>query len=123
MNREAQIEDVLRLHPGVRDATVVRRGDATQAFVVPNDKYIDEVLGFGSAASTVLGKWRKVFDLTQFTKQPTSAPVGFNTSGWNSSYTRRPIPAEQMRDWVESTVTDILPLGPRMSMRWVAVQA
>ena len=114
MSCEAQIADVLRLHPGVRDAAVVRRGDAIRALVVLNDTYIEEVLGFDSTASKVLGKWRKVFDLTQFTKQAASAPVGFNTLGWNSSYTRQPIPAEQIREWVESTVAEILPLAPRI---------
>ena len=41
-----------------------------------------------NAEATVLGKWRKTCDLTQFTKNAASAPVGFNTLGWNSTYTR-----------------------------------
>jgi len=115
MSCEAQIEDVLRLHPGVRDTAVVRRGDAIRALVVPNDAYIEEVLGFDTAASSVLGKWRKIFDLTQFNKQAASSPVGLNTLGWNSSYTRQPIAAEQIREWVESTVAEILPLAPKIA--------
>ena len=94
MNREVPIEDVLRSHPGVRDAAVQRLGDTIRAFVVPDDAYLEENLS--GAASTVLGKWRKVFDLSQFMKQAAPAPVGFNILGWNSSYTRQPIPAEQM---------------------------
>ena len=79
MNREVPIEDVLRSHPGVRDAAVQRLGDTIRAFVVPDDAYLEENLG--SAASIVLGKWRKVFDLSQFMKQAAPAPVGFNTPG------------------------------------------
>ena len=37
----------------------------------------------------------------------------FDIEGWNSSYTGRPIPAEEMREWVERTVARILALGPR----------
>ena len=113
MNLENRIRDVLRLHPGVRDAVVLRQGDALKALVVPEPAYMEEVLGSGGAVSASLAKWRKVFDLTQFTKEAASAPVGFNTLGWNSSYTRRPIPADQMLEWVESTLGDILPLEPR----------
>ena len=75
--------------------------------------YLDLILGRGSTESKALAKWKKVFDLTQLEKGAASSPVGFNTLGWNSSYTRQPIPAEQMHEWVESTVADILTLAPK----------
>ena len=36
----------------------------------------------------------------------------FNIVGWNSSYTNQPIPAEQMREWVDNQVAQILALQP-----------
>ncbi|MGA3371069.1 MAG: methyltransferase [Terracidiphilus sp.] len=113
-NRQAAIEDVLRAHPGVREAAVVSDGGSgLSAFVVPDDAYVDDVLGRATAGSSVIGKWKKIFDLSQLSKEAQSTPVGFNTEGWNSSYTRGTIPADEMREWVENTVGDILRLEPK----------
>ena len=110
----ATIENLLREHPGVRDTTVVLDDrDGWVAFVVPNGAYLDDISGRGTAGSTVLSKWRKAFDLSQLAKEAADAPVGFNTLGWNSSYTRQPIPSEEIREWVEATVGDILRLEPK----------
>jgi len=114
VNWEVQIENVLRSHAGVREVAVVRDGrDFIRAFVVPDDRYVDDVLGRKSAQSLILAKWRKTYDLTQLTKDASSSPLGFNTCGWNSSYTQQAIAAEEMREWVEATVADILSLAPR----------
>lgn len=114
INRDMLAEESLRLHPGVREVAVVRDGaKGNRAFVVADDVYMDNVLGRRSAETTLLGKWRKTYDLTQFTKNVASAPVGFNTLGWNSSYTRQAIPAEEMREWVQTTVADVLLLAPK----------
>jgi ubiquinone/menaquinone biosynthesis C-methylase UbiE len=112
-NQQAMIENVLHTHLGVREAAVVYDHDDLVAFVVPDDAFVDDVLGRANTGSTVLGKWRKVFDLSQLTKDAASASVGFNTTGWNSSYTRGTIPASEMREWVENTVSDILQLRPK----------
>ena len=39
--------------------------------------------------------------------------AGFNITGWNSSYTGAPIPAEEMREWVDATVERIAARRPR----------
>jgi len=102
------------MHPAVRQASLVDDGgDGIVAFVVPDDSYMDEVLGREMAGSTVLGKWRKTFDLSQLSKAAATAPVGFNTIGWNSSYTRGTFPLEAMQEWVDNTVNDILGLSPK----------
>jgi SAM-dependent methyltransferase len=113
MERETHIEAVLRSHPGVRESRAVRSENLFKALVIPEDSYVEEALGFGGIAAKVTGKWRKVFDLTQFTKQAASAPVGFNTLGWNSSYTRHAFPPDEIRDWVESMVEEIRSLAPK----------
>jgi ubiquinone/menaquinone biosynthesis C-methylase UbiE len=113
-NWQVTIMNVLQMHPGVREAAVVRDGcDGMAAFVVPNDSYMDDVLGRALAGINTVGKWRKASNLSQLTKEAASAPVGFNTLGWDSSYTRQPIPADQMREWVETTVAGIFRFAPK----------
>ncbi|MFZ0303462.1 MAG: methyltransferase [Terracidiphilus sp.] len=113
-NRLAAVEDVLHTHPGVRETAVIQAdGKNVIAFVVPDNEYVDEVLGREAADSKIVGKWRKIFDLSQFSRQATSASVGFNTMGWDSSYTRGAISDDQMHEWVENTVGDILRLKPK----------
>jgi ubiquinone/menaquinone biosynthesis C-methylase UbiE len=112
-NQQAVIEEVLVTHPGVREAAVVYDRDDLVAFVVPDDAFVDDALGRVTTGSIVLGKWRKVFDLSQLTKDAASASVGFNTTGWNSSYTRGTIPAGEMGEWVANTVSGILQLTPK----------
>ncbi len=112
--RRAVIENVLQMHPAVREAALVDDGcGGFVALVVPDDSYMDEVLGRGTAQSTVLGKWRKTFDLSQLAREAAATPVGFNTLGWNSSYTRGTFPVEDMHEWVENTVGEILQLSPK----------
>src|ERR1700741_38766 len=57
--------------------------------------------------------WKKSYDLTQFPKEAASAPVGFNTLGWNSTYTRQPVPADEMREWLQTTIAEIMKLTPK----------
>ncbi len=90
-----------------------KAGDNVVAFVVPDNDYVDEVLGRRAADLKIVSKWRKIFDLSQFSQQATSASVGFNTMGWDSSYTRGKIPDNEMHDWVQNTVGDILRLKPK----------
>jgi len=40
-------------------------------------------------------------------KEAASAELGINIAGWNSSYTRQPIPAHEMREWLDNTVAEI----------------
>lgn len=108
------IRNVLRAHPGASDAEVVGDiGDGFSARVVPERGYLDNVLGRAADGAAFLRKWRKASDLNQLAKDSASAPAGFNTVGWNSSYTRQPIPDMEMREWVETTAADILAFRPR----------
>ena len=114
MNSKILVDAHLRTHPGVHDVAVVTYGSSLiHAFVVPNDNYIADVLGYRHAELNALAKWRKIYDLTQLAKAAASAPIGFNTLGWNSSYTRKPLPADDMREWLQTTVADILSLDPK----------
>src|SRR6185369_16387658 len=45
--------------------------------------------------------------------EPAPPDPTFNIAGWTSSYTGQPIPADEMRVWVEATVARIRALRPR----------
>src|SRR5271166_5996844 len=113
MGHNQEIEAVLRFHPGVQDVAAINDGKRVKAFVVPNERYLEEVLGFGAAATAVSRKWQKIFDLTQFSRKAATAQVGFNFVGWNS-YTRQPFPAEQIHEWMDSAAQEIVSLDPRV---------
>ena len=113
-----EIEAVLGRHPAVREAVVVVREDTPGdqrlcAYVVPSR----------DGAASASAHWQAIWDETYKTTE--GAPAGpdagavdptFNTAGWNSSYTGEPIPAEEMRDWVEHTTERILSLSPRRAL-------
>lgn len=112
----SEIQAALREHPGVRDAVaaVHEENGARKivGYIVPRPEYLQRFLSDEDELKR-LQKWRKTFDLVQLGKEAVSSPLAFNIAGWNSSYTRRPIPAEEMREWVENTVEEILALGPK----------
>lgn len=57
----------------------------------------------------VVDQWRDVHSFHAVDRPVEDA--AFDFAGWNSSYTGRPIPADEMREWVEATVERIRRLG------------
>ena len=95
-----EIESVLATQPGVRSAVVTVREDTPGdkrlvAYVVPAR---DDP---GDGASSV-EDWSAIFDAAYAgdARDPT-----FDIASWNSSYDGKPLPAEEMRDWVDGTVS------------------
>jgi amino acid adenylation domain-containing protein len=100
-----EIESVLLRHPAVREAVVALRGDRLAAYVVCRSE-----AETGEIAEHV-SQWQTLYDETYARSQTQDAT--FDIEGWNSSYTGQPIPAQEMREWVEGTVDRILALHPR----------
>jgi amino acid adenylation domain-containing protein len=108
-----EVESALREHPAVRDAVVLARkmtedADDRQlvAYVIP----ADGATAPAASASGRVSDWENIFE--QNYRLDTAEPADFNIVGWNSSYTDQPLPAEEMRVWVESTVDRIRGLRP-----------
>lgn len=105
---------VVSEHPGVSEAAILFDPQAAVvAFVVPENHYLETVLNRNKLESTALCRWQKAVELTQFVKGTEPYSVGLNTQGWNSVYTGRDIPRDEMAEWVSSCVSDILRLSPK----------
>ncbi|MFV0126202.1 amino acid adenylation domain-containing protein [Streptomyces sp. HMX112] len=101
-----EIETTLTQHPHVHTALVT----AHRAGGVGSPRLVAYLVGTPdqAPAQTVTehtDEWRHVFDRSQGPGRPDS-PF-FDLAGWTSSYTGEPIPADEMRTWVESTVSRI----------------
>jgi SAM-dependent methyltransferase/acyl carrier protein len=111
-----EIEEALRQHPGVRETIVMAREDVPGnkrlvAYVVPKPNSLTNVREAATLSEYVDG-WQTVFEEV-YTQTEDVSDSKFNISGWNSSYTGKPIPAEEMRTWVDTTVARILALHPQ----------
>ena len=114
-----EIESVLSEHSAVRESVVMAREEETGdkrlvAYVVQDSQY--QQSGNGSDAGAPLdteqvSQWQLVYDQLYSEETPAEDPT-FNIVGWKSSYSGEPIPPEEMREWVDSTVERVLSLRP-----------
>ncbi|HEY0514542.1 MAG TPA: amino acid adenylation domain-containing protein [Thermoanaerobaculia bacterium] len=116
-----EIEGVLARHPEVDESAVALREEAGAAggrlvaYVVPRRP--DAPASAGELEEHV-AQWQTLYDETYGRSPSPGAAAGgeaptFNIQGWDSSYTGEPIPAAEMREWVDGTVARLLALEPR----------
>ncbi|HEX5324358.1 MAG TPA: amino acid adenylation domain-containing protein, partial [Capsulimonadaceae bacterium] len=110
-----EIESVLRQHPAVRESIAIVREDT------PGDKRLVAYMVAESSAlpqaeaqqtqTEQVSDWQEMYETLYAGPNPEDDPI-FNIKGWDSSFTGEAIPPEEMREWVEETVTRILASKP-----------
>ncbi|MEV4614796.1 amino acid adenylation domain-containing protein [Kitasatospora sp. NPDC049258] len=98
----------LARHPGVAEAAVVARADASGARRLV--AYVTAAPDTGTPERTV-ASWQEVFQAAHAGAD--TVDPQFDVRGWASSYTGRAMAEEEMRDWVGRTVARIAELGAR----------
>ncbi len=109
-----EIETVLAEHKQVREAVasvVQGRGEDSRliVYVVPEHGVEAEIIA--DPGEELASRWQTVWDETYLNTADGSG--AFNIVGWNSSYSGEPIPAAEMREWVDQTVERALSFKPR----------
>ncbi len=104
-----EVESAIRAHPLVKEAVAAASSEPSGekrlvAYVVPRSVESPEKDGNDAAlVAEHVNHWRSLYEATYSGPEPETDPT-FNIIGWNSSYTGRPIPPSEMKEWVERTV-------------------
>ncbi|MDZ8055338.1 MAG: amino acid adenylation domain-containing protein [Aulosira sp. ZfuVER01] len=113
-----EIEAVINQHPAVEQTVVITYEDAGEkrlvAYVVLNSESSSkqENQQLMELQEEQVLQWQMLYNETYHQSAADLDPK-FNFIGWNSSYTNKPIPVEQMREWIDNQVAQILALQPQ----------
>ncbi len=120
-----EVESALLEHPRVGAAAVAAREEPGAAgrrlvgYVVPHPAAtpagLPEAADAAGPARRRIEQWRELYDQTYGRRLPEEAAgdAAFNVQGWHSSYTGEPIPAAEMREWLDGVAGRVLALPHR----------
>ncbi|MEH1860991.1 MAG: amino acid adenylation domain-containing protein [Nostoc sp.] len=113
-----EIEVVLSYHPLVHESVVIIREDTSGdkrlvAYLVPavHQKTLPQQVA--QWQTEYVSDWQMLYEQAYSQRSASTNDLTFNITGWNSSYTRQPIPDGEMQEWVENTVSRILAGFPK----------
>jgi SAM-dependent methyltransferase/acyl carrier protein len=101
-----EVEHALAAHPGVAEAAVVAADGRLVGYVVERDPEP------AAQDAEQVASWREIYDELYRAGAPPGDPT-FNITGWNSTASGLPLPADQMQEWLDTTVARIVALRPR----------
>lgn len=113
-----EVEAAIRQYDSVYDVVVLAREDT------PGEKYLAAYVVQNAANQEVMetpasewsnervSDWQTIYD-GAYQQEVSSSDPTFNTSSWDSSYTGKPFPEPEMREYVEHTVETILAFKPK----------
>ncbi|SDF37168.1 non-ribosomal peptide synthetase, partial [Myxococcus virescens] len=106
-----EVETALAADRAVRDSVVLAREDSTGdqrlvAYVVLDDAAAAQEVDASS-------QWQAIYDEAYARETTESEDPTFNIVGWEDSYTGESLPPAQMREWVDTTVAQILGFQPK----------
>ena len=112
-----EIETALKKHHHVDQCVTIARQDDTGnerlvAYIIPKQNAQVDVASevtkraFQDEEQNILQEWQIAWD-NAYNQTETEQESTLNISGWDSSYTGELIPAEEMREWVNSIVDRI----------------
>jgi amino acid adenylation domain-containing protein len=112
-----EIRAQLQALPQVRNAAVVMREDAAgqsqlAAYAVLEPSALTATSKEEQLAETQLAQWESLYQEV-YAPEPEAEKTGPDFTGWTSSYTGEPIPAEEMNGWLEETRARLRQLKPR----------
>ena len=115
----AEIETILTRHPDLEESIVIAQeetsGDRSLvAYLVPSQS--DRTIEIPTEATDLDNRsdlqWQQVFN-DLYKNYDSSQQTKFYIKGWNSSYTGEMMPDEQVREWMEQTISRVLALKPQ----------
>ncbi|BAT56778.1 McnC protein (plasmid) [Nostoc sp. NIES-3756] len=113
-----EIEAVLSQHPAVEQTVVITHENADEkrlaAYVIFTNKYLNEQDNeqLMKLQDEQVLQWQILYNEV-YQQSATGFDPTLNFVGWNSSYTNQSIPLEQMSEWINNQVAQILDLQPQ----------
>lgn len=100
-----EIETLLNRHPLVKSAIAIAYKERIIAYIIPQNEP-------SQLQIEQIQQWQNLYNQT-YSQTAVDSDRTFNIIGWNSSYTKQPIPAIEMQQWVNNRVNQILSLQPK----------